>query len=101
MLTRTVLREGQALARENGAALEVVRNVREVRLICLCWINTFFVSCACLCGFGVHDIDPLHLEQVKSFAAEGKEAARYSERLEATRGLSAGALHKYITVYLI
>ena len=30
MLTRTVLREGQALAKENGAALEVVRNIREV-----------------------------------------------------------------------
>lgn len=30
MLTRTILREGQALAQENGAALEVVRNIREV-----------------------------------------------------------------------
>ncbi len=30
-LTRTVLAEGQALAKENGAALEVVRNIREVR----------------------------------------------------------------------
>lgn len=35
MLTRTVLQEGQALAKENGAALEVVRNIREVKFCCV------------------------------------------------------------------
>lgn len=42
--------------------------------------------------------------QVKSFAAEGKEAARYSQRLEATRELSAGAwacIYTYVCVYII
>lgn len=37
MLMKTVLREGQALARENGAALEVVRNIREVRWLVIWW----------------------------------------------------------------
>lgn len=56
-LTKTILKEGRALAAENGCAMEVVRNIREV----------------------------------KSFAAEAKETARYRYRLSNTRSLSSEA----------
>lgn len=56
-LTKTILQEGRALAAENGCAMEVVRNIREV----------------------------------KSFAAEPKETARYRSRLTRTQALSSEA----------